>query len=98
MRVRVVGENQDESKWSLYRRRMRQRRYDSCQQQSTEIYKCYLLLQRDTTFLITRHTVRDVPGASSYGLLTGRRQQSNNKHRQQTKGIWATCEAKGVRR
>jgi hypothetical protein len=29
MRVRVVGENQDESKWPLYRRRTRQGCYDS---------------------------------------------------------------------
>jgi hypothetical protein len=49
MRVRIVGENQDESKWPLYPRRMRQGRYDSRQQQSTEIYRRYLLLQRDIT-------------------------------------------------
>jgi hypothetical protein len=67
--TRVVGENQDEFKWPLYRRRTLQRCYDSRQQQSTEIYKCYLLLQNDTTFLKARHTVRNVPGASSYDRL-----------------------------
>jgi hypothetical protein len=56
MRVRVVGENQDESKWPLYRRRTRQGCYDSRQQQqSTEIYRYYLLLRRDTTFLVARY-------------------------------------------
>jgi hypothetical protein len=31
MRVRVVSENQDESKWPLYRRRTRQGCYRNCQ-------------------------------------------------------------------